>query len=348
MIDACATSPVLLGISAAMTRIRQDIARLAAYPLSLLIEGETGVGKEVVAQHLHLASRRKGALVAVNVAAIPEAMFESTMFGHRRGAFTGALYDHRGHFRESDGGTLFLDEVGTMSSSAQAKLLRAIESSMVRPVGERADIRVDTRIIAATSTPVRAMVQRGDFRPDLWYRLNGYSITIPPLRERVEDVRVLANHFLECAQLRLHGGSSFGFSDAAIDTLQEHDWPGNVRELRAVVLRSLACASGERISVAEVRDAIDVGRAAPRMDSNAVSSAERSALVEVLVEHAWDTSAAARALGVSRKTVYARIQRWRIEIPQKHHRRSMPMGMRDRPTVHTALVGEHQDARPAL
>ncbi len=212
-----------------------EVARqAAAQDVTVLLMGESGTGKELVASYIHEQSPRgSGPLVKVNCAAVPDTLFEAQFFGHVRGAFTGALHDHAGWFAEADGGTLFLDEVGTLSQAGQAKLLRAIDSGEVRPVGATRSRRVDVRIISATNEDLAVRRDAGDFRADLYYRLAVFPVTLPPLRERPEDLAVLAERF----------AAPLALTDCAHDLLRRHVWPGNVRELRNVIERARIVAS---------------------------------------------------------------------------------------------------------
>nr|WP_028312008.1 nitric oxide reductase transcriptional regulator NorR [Derxia gummosa] len=236
----------LVGTSAAMRRLRDEIATVAGSDLTVLVTGETGVGKELVASELHRRSaRRDRPLVQLNCAALPEALAESELFGHRKGAFTGALADRAGRFELADGGTLLLDEVGELPPAVQAKLLRALQSGEVQRLGGDMPRRVDVRVIAATNRDLRAEVAAGRFRADLYHRLAVFPIVVPPLRERGRDVIALANAFLEDNQHRL-GARNLRLGAAARDALPGHDWPGNVRELEHTMARAALRALAEQ------------------------------------------------------------------------------------------------------
>jgi anaerobic nitric oxide reductase transcription regulator len=236
----------LLGTSAAMTRVRSDIELLARSELTALITGETGVGKELVAHAIHAKSRRAARpMVIVNCAALPDSLAESELFGHVRGAFTGAI-DHRaGKLEVADGGTLFLDEIGELPLAIQAKLLRALQSGEVQRIGSDRLLRVDVRVIAATNRDLREEVSAGRFRADLLYRLGVFPLHVPPLREHRDDIPVLSGHFLDLARERL-GTGPLRLSAAARKALREHDWPGNVRELEHALVRGALRASEGR------------------------------------------------------------------------------------------------------
>jgi two-component system response regulator AtoC len=232
----------MIGDGAAMAALRETIARVATTRSTVLVLGESGTGKELVARAVHDASPRRGRrFVAVNCAAIPEALLESELFGHRRGAFTDAVRDKRGLFEEADGGTLFLDEIGELPLALQAKLLRVLQDGAVRPVGDTAAIQVDVRLIAATLRDLADDVREGRFRDDLYYRLHVLPITVPPLRERADDIPTLARFFAARHAAR-HQLGEIELAPAAIDALVGQAWPGNVRELENVIERAVVLA----------------------------------------------------------------------------------------------------------
>ncbi len=234
----------LVGKSAVMLELFKTIGRVAPRDVPVLVTGESGTGKELVARAIHAASpRSERAFVAVNTAAIPRDLLESELFGHERGAFTGAVAARSGRFREASGGTLFLDEIGDMSSDLQAKLLRVLQDQVVTPVGSNASQKVDVRILAATHRDLDEAVSSGDFREDLLYRLRVVPMHLPPLRDRRDDVRVLADHFIARYAEDLAGGPR-SLADETISVLLRHSWPGNVRELENAVKRALVLGSG--------------------------------------------------------------------------------------------------------
>jgi two-component system response regulator PilR (NtrC family) len=241
----------LLGRSVAMQRVLDLVRRVASSPTSVLITGESGTGKEMVARALHDESQRnKKPFVVVNCAAIPETLMESELFGHEKGAFTGALARKDGLFKTADGGTLFLDEVGELPLGLQVKLLRVLQERVVRPVGAQRDFEVDVRVIAATNRRLEQEVASGHFRQDLFYRLNVIRVHLPPLRERAEDIPALAEHFL-----RKHGtlqGKKLAFQPDALRWIERQPYPGNVRELENVVERAVAFAAGSTVSVEDL------------------------------------------------------------------------------------------------
>ncbi len=237
-----ASDQLLIGTSPAMRKLRAALDRLASQDVSILIRGESGTGKELVARALHeRGTRKKRRFVALNCGAIPETLIDSELFGHTKGAFTGATADRQGVFVEADGGTLFLDEIGDMPTAVQARLLRVLQESEVRPVGGSGVRSVDVRVIAATHVDLTGAVEHGRFRQDLFYRLNVVVLQVPPLRDRLEDLPMLAAHFL-----RKHGGASpRTLSPDALDVMMTYSWPGNVRELENAVLHALALHQGD-------------------------------------------------------------------------------------------------------
>jgi two-component system, NtrC family, nitrogen regulation response regulator GlnG len=263
----------LVGRSIAMQAVYRMITRVLRNDLTVLVLGESGTGKELVAEAIHqLGARKAGPFVAVNTAAIPAELIESELFGHEKGAFTGAVARHAGKFEQANGGTLFLDEIGDMPLEAQTRLLRALQSGTIRRVGGRDEVRVDVRIVAATNRDLAPMIAAGKFREDLYYRLNVVPITLPPLRERADDIPALARHFLRLAAgegLPLHQ-----LSDEAAALLAKQPWRGNVRELRNFIYR-LALLARE--------DSIDAPSVAALLDSSAGSEAEIGAGIDSAV-----------------------------------------------------------------
>jgi two-component system nitrogen regulation response regulator GlnG len=253
----------LIGRSAAMQEIYRTIARLTTADLTVMINGESGTGKELVARALHdYGRRRAGPFVAINMAAIPRELIESELFGHERGAFTGATNRNQGRFEQAHGGTLFLDEIGDMPPEAQTRLLRVLQEGEFNTVGGRQAIRANVRIIAATHRDLRAAIRQGQFREDLFYRLNVVPIRLPPLRERAEDIADLARHFLERA--REAGLPSKSFDQGAVEVLQSHRWPGNVRELENLMHRLAALCPDEVITGDAIRaELTDIEMAEP-------------------------------------------------------------------------------------
>lgn len=302
-------SVTIVGESAAMKALRTLISRFAELDLPVLIQGPTGSGKELVARALHEASGRPGRFVAFNVCAVADSMFEDALFGHVRGAFTGATTDSPGYLLEADKGTIFLDEIGGLAPPLQAKLLRAIETREFRPVGARADRRSDFRVVAATNEPVDNLMVQGSFRPDLAHRLSAVVLDVPPLRDRPDDIPALVGHFVAS---RRNGEANIKFTTRALRTLQQYGWPGNVRELRNVVERSIALAREKRVT----RDDIcaSLGSGLLPSSANDGRAFARNRLQEVLEECDWNVGAAAERLGVHRATIYRRMRRLGIGV----------------------------------
>ncbi|MGB9180396.1 MAG: sigma-54 dependent transcriptional regulator, partial [Pyrinomonadaceae bacterium] len=248
----------LIGNSEAMLRVRSLIEKVAETDATILVRGESGTGKELVAREIHerSSSRRSGAFVAVNCAALPSELIESELFGHEKGAFTGAATRRRGKFEQADGGTLFLDEIGDMSPNVQAKLLRALEERRIERLGGTESIPVDVRIVSATHRPLEQEIAAGNFRADLFYRLRVVTIEIAPLRERREDIPVLAQKFAQLASER-YSLPARPIAQSALRSLVEYDWPGNVRELRNTIERATILAEGDELAAQDLPDEIN-------------------------------------------------------------------------------------------
>lgn len=301
---------LLLGESHTIRELRRVIAKLAPRDLPVLIEGESGVGKELVARALHDASGRRGALVSFNVCAIPESMFEASLFGHVRGAFSGAVRDSDGLLTQGHLGTVFLDEIGGLVSTVQPKLLRALEAGVYRPVGARHDQRSEFRVVAATNENISELITLGGFRADLAYRLRGCVLKVPALRDRPDDIPVLARHFLRENARRF--GDSTSLSNPALRLVQEYSWPGNVRELKSV----LECAAmiGSGVIDAQVVREVLAQQAGDRpshveLQIDRAFPDERLDLQHALEAAGWDTDRLARERGVSRATIYRHMAR---------------------------------------
>jgi two-component system nitrogen regulation response regulator NtrX len=302
----------LVGDSPAMRRVQALVERVAPTDARVLISGESGTGKELVAAAVHAASRRAGRpFVTVNCAAIPRDLVESEMFGHERGAFTGATERRMGRFELAHGGTLFLDEIGDLSAEAQAKLLRTLETGELQRIGAEGTRRVDVRIISATNRQLEGEVERGLFREDLFFRLNVFPIHLPPLRERLEDLPALVSHLAERARPR-HAAS---FTPAALDALAGYAWPGNVRELANLVER-LSILSGPTVDASAVRQVLRGGpapaalsSAAGRPLSEALDGYERALISSALSQAEGNVAEAARVLQTDRANLYRRMRR---------------------------------------
>jgi DNA-binding NtrC family response regulator len=304
--------PLMIAESAAMRPVLQIIARIGPSDANVLITGEHGTGKEIVAQTLHAVSNRASQpLIAVNVGALSEGVFESEMFGHMRGAFTDAKTDRIGRFEMADGGTLFLDEIANTPPGPQAKLLRILQSGELERLGSSRTRQVNVRVLAATNADLRAEVAAGRFREDLLFRLNTIEIHLPPLRDRREDIPLLAKHFLSQYAQRYRQEAS-SFDSAAMQILLEHPWPGNVRELDHTVERAVLMAQGPSVSVADLglRPTRVAGTA--RLEDMSLEDVETFLIRKALARHGNNVSQAAEALGLSRSALYRRMQRYGI------------------------------------
>ena len=320
--DAVRSRFEIVGTSYAIRAVIEKIERVGKTPARVLITGENGTGKELVARAIHAQSTRaQESFVEVNCAAIPSELIESELFGHMKGSFTGAVADRAGRFEQAHGGTLFLDEIGDMSLAAQAKVLRVLQDGVVTRIGGSKPVQVDVRVLAATNKDVEAEIAAGRFREDLFYRLNVVPIHVPPLRERREDIPLLVGHFI--SQLAGPGGlAARAMSDDAVTRLSQLEWPGNVRELRNTIERLLILSSGPRVTAEDV-DRL-VGRRADASEGGLGSlldvptfeefkhAAERAYLVAKLRAYDWNVSETARALDMPRSNLYKKIERYAL------------------------------------
>lgn len=307
----------IIGKSKAMQDIFDLIQRISHARSNVLITGKSGTGKELIAKAIHYNSDRKAMpLVTVNCSAIPESLLESELFGHEKGAFTGAITARRGLFETANGGTLFLDEIGDMPLGSQAKLLRVVETGEVRPVGSDDVKKVDVRIIAATHRDLRELIKHDQFREDLFYRLNVISILVPDLRERPEDIPILIDHFVK------KYGEQFGkpnirFSKEAINCLMRYPWPGNVRELENVIERTVALSSTDVIDCRDLPDHLFQMKSTDMIEELAsesmpLSEIEKRYIMKILQRTNWHQSKAAQILGIDRKTLYRKIKEYNL------------------------------------
>jgi len=300
----------LVGGSRAMQTVYDMVAKVAPTEAAVFVLGETGTGKELVAQTLHDMSRRaKQAFVPINCGAVSPTLIESELFGHEKGSFTGADRSHRGHFERAHQGTLFLDEITEMPVELQVKLLRVLETGRVLRVGANEPVQVDVRVLAASNRPPQQVVAEGKLREDLYYRLNVFPITLPPLREREDDVALLAEHFLEELNKAAKDAPPKAFTKAALDRLRAHGWPGNVRELRNVVQRAFILAPND-IGV----DSLPLGVVEERLGTSLsirvgtpIEEAERRMILATLEHCAGDKKKASELLKISLKTLYNRL-----------------------------------------
>ena len=307
-VGARGTLDYIVSKSPQMARIVDVIQRIRSLDMPVLITGETGTGKEVVAQAIHNASRRAGGpFLAINCCALPESLLDSELFGHLKGAFTGATSASKGLFQQADGGTLFLDEIGDISPHLQSKLLRVLQEGEVRPVGGNATQKVNVRIIAATNCDLPGMITRSEFRSDLFFRLNVVPITIPPLRERPEDIRPLVERSLLQLQQRI-GPDMAELSKAAWQKLLMYDYPGNVRQLENILERTFALAQGPVVTPEDIYLEDEIIEPAPEVDEDMRQAVGLDELVtrhirRVLALHKGNQVVASRALGISRSTL---------------------------------------------
>ena len=308
----------MIGTCPAMQHLYEMIERVGSSGASVLILGESGSGKELVARALHHRSRRaNGPFVALNCAAVPEQLLESELFGHERGAFTDAKVARKGLMREAEKGTLFLDEIGDLSEKLQPKLLRALQDRRIRPVGSDEELNIDVRIIAATHRDLRALVQEDRFRADLFYRLNVITLEVPPLRERGDDIMLLAETFADSIAAREHRGAP-EFSSEVESLLTSYNWPGNIRELANCVERCVALATDGVVLPEHLPEDIRRGDQVPERASSETAPPDFQTLIEVERNHilrvldsvGGNKSRAAKILGIDRKTLHARLMRY--------------------------------------
>jgi transcriptional regulator with GAF, ATPase, and Fis domain len=327
----------LIGSSDQMRSLYGMLDKIAPSDLSVVIQGETGTGKELVAQALHDNSRRTTkSLVVFDCSAVPEYLIESELFGHEKGSFSGAIRTHQGVFEQAEGGTLFLDELGELSIHLQPKLLRALESGVIRRVGGERSVRVDVRVVSATNRDLETMVQEGKFRQDLFYRLAKVQVVLSPLRNRSNDVVLIANHFIKRLNKKNQGYRSIsGLHQSAIEALKKWEWPGNVRELRNVIERAYTFADHSRIYAEDLSTHIHqvqekqviemTGPSALDLDipescslkeakERIISSFEKEFLLQLLDKHRYNISAVSREAGIDRRHVYRLIKKYQLDI----------------------------------
>ena len=308
----------MVGESSSLQRVRHLVDRVAGTRACVLITGESGVGKELVARAVHLKSPRAAEpFVALNCAAIPKELIESELFGYEKGAFTGASGSRKGKLQDADGGTLFLDEVGDMSLDAQAKLLRFLENKEVQRLGGAEIRKLDVRVVAATNKDLAACIKEGEFRDDLYHRLNVVTIEVPPLRTRPDDIDPLADHFL--AHYCQSYNRALQFTPESRKVLRAYDWPGNIRELRNVIERTVVLAQSNPLEAHELQSFIG---AAGRLPSDgtleaSIADAERAALERALEQARGNVTEAARILGVERPSVYRIMKRHNLTPPSR-------------------------------
>jgi DNA-binding NtrC family response regulator len=305
----------IIGGSDAMLAVFDQIRRVAETDATVLITGESGTGKELVAEAIHQnSSRRNGPYTAVNMAAVPETLVESELFGHVKGAFTGAATDRAGRFEAANSGTLFVDEIGDLELTSQAKLLRVLEDHQVTPIGTNESKQVDVRVIAATSRNLEKLVAEGQFREDLYYRLNVVAIGLPPLRKRREDIRLLAEHFLEEA-CRANGRPPCAPDADLWRFLESYDWPGNVRQLRNCIESMVVLSRSSTLTVEDLPAMVRNGKPAnePHFEipkGFTLEDVEKVAIRQTLGRFGGNRTQAAQSLGISVRTLQRKLKRW--------------------------------------
>jgi DNA-binding NtrC family response regulator len=301
----------MIGFTAEMVEVYKTISRAAPSDAPVLIQGESGTGKEVVARLIHQNSKRAdGPFVAVDCGSIAPTLMESELFGSVRGAFTGAERDRAGLFESADGGTVFLDEIGEVDSSFQLKLLRFLQEKEVRPLGAAKARKLDVRVVAATNRSLQAMVDEGEFRQDLWFRLNVVPIRLPALRERRDDIVHLAGHFLKLFNARYN--RKVHLAPSGLRVLQENDWPGNVRQLQHVLERLVILSSIDTLDAAAVGEALSVSEPKER-PVQSLADAEEEQIRKVLAATGGNKTRAAQILSIERKTLYRKLERMKID-----------------------------------
>lgn len=315
-IDEISKPDNLIGESHQMKEIYSLINTVAQTDTTVLILGESGTGKELVAKAIHLNSKRKYfPLVTVNCGALPESLLESELFGHEKGAFTGAHYRRKGKFEMANGGTIFLDEIGTISNKVQVELLRVIETKQFTRVGGSETISSDFRVIAATNENLEELVKEGKFREDLYYRLNVFTIHIPPLRERIEDIPLLANYFLKKFTTSMNKKIS-GISDEAMRFMLKYKWPGNVRELENAIERAVVVCRNDKIQLEDLPFKISNNSLYSEVEDKSLSEVEKRHISLVLKENNWNILKSAKDLKIDRVTLYNKIKKYGLRKPE--------------------------------
>jgi DNA-binding NtrC family response regulator len=299
----------MIGNSESMKKVFKDIANVAQSNSSVVITGESGTGKELVARAIHSNSPRKFfPLVSVHCGALTESLLESELFGHEKGAFTGAMYNRKGRFEMADNGTIFLDEIATISTKMQIDLLRVLESKKFVRVGGNKEISSDFRVICATNRDLKGMVEKGTFREDLFYRLNVVNIYVPPLRERIEDIPLLVDYFIKkyCTSMNKPAGT---IDNTALKRLEEFGFPGNVRELENMIERALVVGNGRKITLKD----LPIEKSMVSSSIESLDDFEKSHILMILNKYEWNISRAAKALKVDRVTLYNKISKYRLK-----------------------------------
>lgn len=299
----------LIGVSEAMQRVLREIESVAPSNASVIITGESGTGKELVARAIHANSPRKFfPMVSVHCGALTESLLESELFGHEKGAFTGAVYNRKGRFEMADSGTIFLDEIATISSKMQVELLRVLETKSFVRVGGNKEITSDFRVICATNRDLKTMVEKGLFREDLYYRLNVVNIQVPPLRERIEDIPLLVEHFIKkyCTSMNK---PLIPIDQSALKRLEEFPFPGNIRELENMIERALVVGNGKKISLKD----LPLGKTVVNTTVESLDDLEKNHIAQILTKYNWNISVSAKALKVDRVTLYNKIKKYDLK-----------------------------------
>jgi transcriptional regulator with GAF, ATPase, and Fis domain len=320
-IQAQAEGDFIIGQNPKMKELAELIVRVAATPTTVLIRGESGTGKELVARAIHRYSNvRERPLVTVNCTALAPTLLESELFGHKRGAFTGAVADKPGLFERADGGTIFLDEVGDMPLEMQAKLLRVLQTGEIKPVGDVVTRKVRVRVIAATNRDLEKALAVSEFREDLFYRFNTFTITLPPLRDRTEDIPVLAHHFLRKAEAKVNKRVD-RFAPEALDLLKRYPWPGNLRELENIIERAVVLATSRQVDVVHLPlhlqepapATLRAGEGFLQARARTLALFEREAITRLLAEARGNVSVAAKRAGITRRNLHRLILKYRFK-----------------------------------
>ncbi len=303
----------IIGNSSAMIKVLKEVESVAQTNSSVIITGESGTGKELIARAIHSNSSRKFfPMVSVHCGALSEDLLESELFGHEKGAFTGAMYNRKGRFEMANGGTIFLDEIGTISPKMQIELLRVLETKSFVRVGGNKEIKSDFRVICATNKDLKKMVETGQFREDLYYRLNVVNINIPPLRERPEDIPLLVDHFIRkyCNSM---SRDVIAIDPAAVKRLEEYDFPGNVRELENMIERAIVVGNGKEIRLKD----LPIEKDLISESSDSLQDLEKKYILQTLQKYSWNISRSARALKVDRVTLYNKIRKYGLKAAKK-------------------------------
>ncbi|GAA4273481.1 sigma-54 dependent transcriptional regulator [Aquimarina gracilis] len=303
------------GVSDASKKLNEYVALVAPTKMSVLVVGDSGTGKEYVASSIHKASKRsEKPFVAVDCGAVPKEIASSEFFGHIKGSFTGAVNDKVGHFEAANGGTLFLDEIGNLSYELQVQLLRALQERRIKPVGSNKEIEVDIRVIAATNEDLSNSVKEGDFREDLYHRLNEFTIKVPPLKDRIEDLMLFANHFLEESNMELDK-NVVGFADEVLEVFKKYEWPGNLRELKNIVKRSVLLSQKDMITLDILpNDIAYATQNAKHTYGLFKNQNEQELILDALEKANGNKAKAARMLSIDRKTLYNKLKQYDISL----------------------------------